>query len=141
MLAKSRGYLGVNAGLYVANTQLSIGERTLGRFEAQTLTAPLPVAGLRGEYWLADRIAVRNAVQWFRFATDKVDGRFRDLYVGADYGFTDRMAIGLAYNEVTMNLGATDDEGRDGRLDWGYDGLLPYFKYDFGRKGSARAAL
>ena len=42
------------------------------------------------------------------------------------------MAVGLAYNRVSMNIGAAEyGDGFNGRLDWGYDGLLLYFKYDF----------
>jgi hypothetical protein len=135
LLMKPRGYLGITAGLYVAETRLALSEKTAGRFETQKLTAPLPLAGLRGDYSLTNRIALRGAVEWFRFAAEDVDGRFRDLYVGADYALTKRIALGLAYNDVTMNLGAVDDEGFDGRLNWGYDGVLLYFKYDFGQSG------
>ena len=44
------------------------------------------------------------------------------------------MAVGLAYNRVSMNIGAVEDSGLDGRLDWGYDGVLLYFKLDLGSR-------
>ena len=112
--------------------QLVPSQATLGRFESEDVTAPLPLFGLRGDYAFNDRITLRGAMQVFAFEAEDVDGRLTDFYLGADYGFGQRMAIGLAYNRVSMNLGAVEDQGFDARLDWGYDGLLLYFKFDFG---------
>jgi len=134
VLARDRGWLGVTAGLYIAETTLSLSQATLGRAETEDVTAPLPVFGLRGDYAINDRITLRGAAQVFAFEADDVDGRFSDFYVGADYGFGKRMAVGLAYNRVSMSLGAVEDRGFDARLDWGYDGVLLYFKLDLGER-------
>ena len=83
---------------------------------------------------ITDRITLRGAAQWFGYSTDKLDGRLTDIYVGADYGFGKRMALGLAYNRVAMNIGAEDADGFSGRLDWGYDGFMLYFKVDLGER-------
>jgi hypothetical protein len=133
-LAKDRGFLGVTAGLYVAETGFALSQPTLGRAESEDVTAPLPLFGLRGDYEINDRITLHGAMQWFAFETDDLDGRLTDFYVGADYGFGQRMAVGLAYNRVSMNIGAQEDDGFTGRIDWGYDGLLLYFKMDFGSR-------
>ncbi len=128
---RERGYLGVTGGLYVANTRLTLSEASLGTAESEDLTAPLPVIGLRGEYEITDRITLRGAGEWFKIDTGDVSGRLRDIYVGADYGFSERMAVGLAYNDVSMSIGASESGGFEGTLDWGYDGFLLYFKLDF----------
>lgn len=103
--------------------------------ESADITAPLPLLGLRGEYAVTHRVTLRGAMQWFVYETDEVNGRLTDFYVGADYGVGKRrrMAVGIAYDRVSMNIGANDD-GFNGRLDWGYDGLLLYFKLDFGAR-------
>jgi hypothetical protein len=134
VLARERGWFGITGGLYVAESTLSISQATLGRAETEDVTAPLPVFGFRGDYAINDRITLRGAMQLFAFEADDVDGRFSDFYVGADYGFGQRMAVGLAYNRVSMNLGAVEDRGLDARIDWGYDGLLLYFKLDLGSR-------
>jgi hypothetical protein len=133
-LAKDRGWLGVTAGLYIAESSMSMRQATLGQYESEDVTAPLPLFGLRGDYAISDRFTLRGAAQWFGFKSDDVDGRLTDFYVGADYGFGKRMAVGLAYNRVSMNLGAIDDQGFDSRIDWGYDGFLAYFKFDLGSR-------
>jgi hypothetical protein len=135
VVAKERGWLGVTGGLYVAQTTMTLRQATLGQYESEDLTAPLPLFGLRGDYAITDHITLRGAVQWFGFEADNVDGRLTDLYVGADYGFGKRMAVGLAYDSVSMNIGARNDDGRNSRLDWGYDGFLVYFKVDLGDRG------
>jgi len=131
-LVKERGWLGVTGGLYIAETGFALSQPTLGRAETEDVTAPLPLFGLRGDYAITDRITLRGAVQWFGFKTDEIDGRLTDFYVGADYGFGQRMAVGLAYDRVSMNIGAQEDYGFNGRIDWGYDGFLLYFKVDLG---------
>ncbi len=133
-LAKDRGWLGVTAGLYIAESSLSLSQATLGRVESEDVTAPLPVLGLRGDYAINDRITLRGAWQWFGFEAEDVDGRLTDFYVGADYGFGQRMAVGLAYNRVSMSLGAIEDNGLNARLNWGYDGVVLYFKLDLGSR-------
>ena len=64
------------------------------------------------------------------YEAGNVSGRFKDFYVGADYSFTDRWAIGLAYNDVSLKLSSTD-RWLSGHLDWGYDGVLLYLNFDF----------
>jgi hypothetical protein len=134
VLAKDRGFLGLTAGLYIAETGFSLSQPTLGRSESEDVTAPLPLFGLRGDYAINDRITLRGATQVFAFSTDELDGRLTDFYIGADYGFGERMAVGLAYNQVSMNIGAEEDDGFNGRIDWGYDGFLLYFKVDLGSR-------
>jgi hypothetical protein len=134
VLAKDRGYLGVTAGLYVAETGFALSQPTLGRAESEGVTAPLPLFGLRGDYAITDRITLTGAAQVFAYSTDEIDGHLTDFYVGADYGFGERMAVGLAYDSVSMNIGAQEDFGFNGRLDWGYDGFLLYFKVDLGSR-------
>ena len=49
-IEREHGFLGVTGGLYVASGQIELREKTLGSAEALTLTAPLPILGLRGDY-------------------------------------------------------------------------------------------
>jgi hypothetical protein len=132
-LNRNRGYLGATGGLYVASTKLSLSEATLGTAESEDLTAPLPVVGLRGEYDLTDRISLTSSVEWFGIDTGDASGTLTDFYLAADYRLGNRWAVGLAYNDVSMNIKADESYGFRGELDWGYDGWLAYVKFDFGR--------
>src|SRR5688572_3950629 len=131
-LTRDRGFLGITGGLYVSRTTLSLSVASLSESESSDITAPLPVFGLRGDYAITDRFTLRGAAQWFGIETKDADGTLRDFYIGADYGFGRRMAIGLAYNEVGMSIEAEAQYGFHSRLDWSYDGVLLYFKLGFG---------
>jgi hypothetical protein len=97
------------------------------------LTAPLPLLGVRGESYLTERFALRGVAQWFSVDTGDADGSLRDVYVAGDYRLGRSWSVGLAYNDVAMDIRAEEDSGFRGSLDWGYDGWLAYVKYDFGR--------
>lgn len=129
-IERERGFFGVTGGLYVASGELELRERELGSAETQDITSPLPVMGVRGDYAVTDRIKVRGAMQVLIYETGNVSGRFKDFYIGADYSFTERWAVGLAYNDVSLEL-SSSDRWLSGHFDWGYDGILLYLNFDF----------
>jgi hypothetical protein len=97
------------------------------------------VLGLRGEYDVGTHITLRGNVEWFSLHSGGVGGNLRDSYVGVDYSFGKHMAVGLAYNDVSMNI--LEDSGSvRGQVDWGYDGPLLYFKLDFGSRAPSQHA-
>jgi hypothetical protein len=130
-LNKDNWYLGATGGLYVMQTRLTLSEPTLGSYSSEGLTAPLPVVGLRSEYGFGKHWNLRGVYQWFGISTGDYSGHLTDTYLGVDYGFAKRFAVGLAYDTVSMNVEANKPHVK-GRLDWGYDGWLVYFKVDFG---------
>ncbi len=132
---KERGFVGLTAGLYVAQTMLSLSEATLGTAQTEDLTAPLPVIGVRGQYAITDRIKLRGALEVFGIDTGDVSGHLNDFNIAADYGFGKRFAVGLAYNDVAMNIDASEGgSGFSGALDWGYSGWLLYLNVDIGNR-------
>ena len=132
---KDRGFVGVTAGLYVAQTELSLSQATLGTAQTEDLTAPLPVIGVRGQYAITDRIKLRGSLEVFGIETGDVSGHLNDFNIAADYGFGKRFAVGLAYNDVGMDIDASNgDSGFRGTLDWGYSGWLLYMNVDIGNR-------
>ena len=130
-LIRDNGYLGVTAGLYVLSTDISLTESNTGQFEADDLTAPLPVIGLRGNYQWTPRLVLRSSAEIFAIEFDHVDGSLIDFYVGLDYHFHDNFAVGLGYNNVSLDVDADGSEFK-GALDWTYDGVLLSVLYSFG---------
>jgi hypothetical protein len=132
---KDRGFVGLTAGLYVAQTKLSLSQATLGTAQTEDLTAPLPVIGVRGQYAITDRIKLRGALEVFGIDTGDVSGHLNDFNIAADYGFGKRFAVGLAYNDVAMDIDASEGgSGFRGALDWGYSGWLLYMNVDIGNR-------
>ncbi len=59
-------------------TRLSLSEPKLGTYSSQSLTAPLPVVGFRGEYGINDRWTLRGAFQWFGITVSDLSGHFTE---------------------------------------------------------------
>lgn len=129
-LRRDKGYLGLTAGLYIADIGTSLSSPMIGAREVGGFTAPLPVIGLRGEYHISDNWSFRASTEIFAFAYGDFDGSLYDTYAGVDYQLFDRWAIGVGFNSVRMNLGV-DKENANAQLDWDYDGGLIFLKFDF----------
>ncbi len=124
------GFLGLTAGLYIADIGTSLSAPTIGTRDGGAFTAPLPVIGLRGKYHFSEKWSFRASSEIFAFAYGDFDGSLYDTYAGIDYQLFDRWAIGVGFNSVRMNLGV-HKENADGKLDWDYDGGLIFLKFDF----------
>jgi hypothetical protein len=112
-----------------------LSEPTLGAIESESLTAPLPVIGVRGQYALTERFTLRGAVELFGIELDDVEGSFADRYVAVDYAVGSRFDVGLAYNDVLFDISANKGGDRfKGTLDWGYTGWLLYMNVNFGKQ-------
>lgn len=130
-VVSDKGFFGSDIGLYVADVGLTLNTPSNDPSESNSLTAPLPVIGLRGEYHFTDRLTLSGDFEWFGLSIDDIRGRLTDFLISTDYNFTDNLAIGIAYNNVTSDI-RYRDEGRNSRLNWGYNGFLLYVKMSFG---------
>jgi hypothetical protein len=129
-IRREKGFLGVTAGLYIADFATTLDAPALGQREGGDGTAPLPVFGLRGEYRLTDRWTFRASGEFFAFEYDNWDGSLYDLYAGIDYRLTGNFAIGAAVNAVTFDIGVSQTN-LNGDVDWGYVGGLLFLKFAF----------
>ena len=122
-LHREKGFLGLTAGLYVADIDLNLHGETVNLFESNAVTAPLPVVGLRGRYDFTDRFSFIASGELFALEYDSFDGELIDLYAGLDYALSDRFTVGIGLNSVKLDI-SVDDEDLMGDLDWEYDGAL-----------------
>jgi hypothetical protein len=129
-MRRDKGYLGLTAGLYVADTRSSIAEQSLGQATIGDITAPLPVIGLRGEYALSDRWSFRASSEFFALEYNDVDGALIDLYAGIDYQVLDNISLGVGVNSVSIDVDATKTSFA-GAIDWQYVGGLLFLKFNF----------
>lgn len=129
-MRREKGYLGVTGGLYIAEIGTRLSAPNIADRDGGSITAPLPVLGLRGEYQFSDKWTFRASGEVFGLKYDEFDGSLIDLYAGIDYQISDRTSLGLGVNSVTIDLGIDATE-LNGELDWRYDGGLIFFKFDF----------
>ena len=127
---QEKNFLGATAGLYIADTGTSLSAPNIAAREVASVTAPLPVVGLRGQHYFSGKWSVRASAELFLFEYNDWDGDLMDLYVGLDYQFSDRIAFGAGFNAVTFDLGVTK-ENFTGNLDWGYSGGMVFVRASF----------
>jgi hypothetical protein len=130
VMQRDRGYLGVSIGAHIADSTIGLSEQSLGQAEISSITAPLPVLGLRGAYEFTDRLTLIASGEFFVVEFDNVDGSLVDLYLGLDYQIIEHLAFGLGYNRVDFDVDATKSDF-SGSLDWRYSGALLFLKFDF----------
>ena len=130
IVEREKGYFGITGGIFTADTAIRLAEETLGQTEAREITAPLPVVGFRGAYDLSDRWTLRASAEFFFIEYDNIDGSLVDLYAGIDFAVFDFMSLGVAYNNVDLDIDTTN-ANFVGSLNWKYDGVLAFFKFDF----------
>ena len=130
LLRRDKGYLGLSAGLYVADSTISMAAADQPQNEIGELTAPLPVFGVRGDYSMTDRWTFRASGEFFALEYNNIDGSIVDLYAGVDYQAFEHVAFGLAYNAVTIDVDVAK-ETYSGAIDWAYAGAMLYMKVDW----------
>lgn len=129
-LKDGRSFLGVTAGLYVADVGATLTATELDSRKSGGVTAPLPVIGLRGEYRFADRWSLRGSGEVFALEYGDYSGSLYDVFLGIDFSATEKVALGLGVNSVKLDVGI-DKSNFSGNLDWRYDGAMAYLKFDF----------
>jgi hypothetical protein len=130
MLRREKYKLGVTGGLYVADIALHLNLLENDEEERGDVTAPLPVLGLRGEYFFSDRWRASASAEWFGLRIDEYEGTLRDFLIGIDYRIGKHAALGLGYNDVKMDIDATEGDLR-ADLVWNYSGLIGYLRFSF----------
>ena len=94
--------LGVTGGFYIADIALKMSLLDSDIEERGAVTAPLPVLGLRGEYFFTDRWRASASAEWFGMEVNEYEGTLHDFMVGVDYRFANHAAVGLGYNTVKL---------------------------------------
>jgi hypothetical protein len=130
----------VGAGLHVGRltTRLSGNAAVTGAvggavsFQTQdnSVTAPLPVVGLRGGWVAAPQIYLDAQAQVFKFRINDVDGHWTDLRIGGTWMFHEQLGVGVAYNRFFSRVDL-DKTSFDGNLKFGYGGVQVFLTGTF----------
>ncbi len=129
-LQREKGYMGATIGFYVADTRIGLSVQGLSQDDVGSITAPLPVIGLRGQYELSDRWTFRASGEFFFVEFDGIEGSLTDVYAALDYALNDSISLGLGVNSVAMDFDSTAS-GFQGSLKSRYTGALLFLKFDF----------
>ena len=129
-LRRDEGKLGITGGFYVADIDLEMRVQENDLREIGDVTAPLPVLGVRGEYYLSDRWRLSASIEWFGVEIDEYDGQLLDSLIAADFRMSEHSSIGLGYNHVDLDVDATEEK-LQADLTWKYSGVIAYLRFTF----------
>jgi hypothetical protein len=128
--------LAAQIGVYVA--PISFGVTATGLVEetgSQRMTAPLPIAGFRGDFAITPKWYLRTGTQVFYLKVDDFKGNMLDARAAVEYLPWDHVGVGLGFDFFQLQLESSggDYPGVDfeGNVRFYYSGLMLYGKVYF----------
>jgi len=123
--------VGVSAGVFVQRYETSI-ELTANSSirESASMTAPLPVLGLRGAWYINQLWQVKASLDVFSLDYDDYKGRLTDVVIALEHNTFENIGFGLAYNATHFKLEA-ESSNFQGEVNLDYDGLMLYTQINF----------
>jgi hypothetical protein len=98
--------------------------------ESASTTGPLPVIGLRGIWHIADKWYLDGHAQFFALEFDAYDGELIDAQASIIWQTFRHVGFGIGYNYFDARLDV-DGDRLDGRVEWGYEGLMLFARASF----------
>jgi hypothetical protein len=125
--------LGVGGGVYVTPIEFSLTAGGKGLVVDESITAPLPVLKLSGDFALTRKWFVKGGMDIFYLKISDYEGAILDSSVAVEYNAWKHVGFGLALDFLRVQVEAEDDDaypGVDfvGNIRFGVTGLLFYAK-------------
>jgi len=119
-----------NASLTVDTSTGPVAQPTAVTTTQNSVPAPLPVLGLRGDWAISDHVYLDGSAQVFKLNYDGINGNWSDLRAGVTWMFNNHFGLGVGYDRfathVDVNKGSFN-----GRLNVGYQGGLIFVRGGF----------
>jgi hypothetical protein len=119
-----------NASLTVDTPTGPVEETATYTSTSHSIPAPLPVLGFRGDWAVSPHVYLDASGEIFSISYQGIDGNWSELRAGATWMFSDHFGVGIGYDRFATHV----DVGKasfNGRLNWGYQGLLLYLRGGF----------
>jgi len=120
--------LGVSTGLNIYEFETSLEAPALAIEEDGDGTAPFPVFGLRFLWNFKPKLSLGASLDYFEINEGDIEGQVIDILVALDHQTWTYVALGIAYNDVSLEA-ENKEEGDE--LDWDYDGFFGYARFRF----------
>jgi hypothetical protein len=119
-----------NASLTVDTPMGPVEQAATFTTKSSSVPAPLPVIGFRGDWAVSPHVYLDASAQVFAVSYQGIDGHWSNLRAGATWMFSDHFGIGLGYDRFVTHVDLSK-LSFNGRLNFGYQGLLLYLKGGF----------
>jgi len=127
---------GVSVGLFVVPIEYDFKSTTGQLQEADSITAPLPVIGLRGDFAITPKLFLKSYIDLFYLEFDDYEGRIWDFQIALEYNVFKNVGFGLGFEHFQIDVEAHDDTdipgvNFNGKIDFLYTGVMIYTKIYF----------
>jgi hypothetical protein len=129
-ITASAGLHAIDFGFSLKGNGTVNGQPVQGSTETASVTAPLPVFGLRGLWALAPNWYIDAQAQYFALKIDNIDGRVTDVRGGLTWMFAKHWGVGAGYNQFITTVGVTKP-AFNGDLKWHYSGAQVFITGSF----------
>jgi hypothetical protein len=127
--------VGLSIGAYVAPIKVRLSSARSGEAEEQSLTAPLPVLGVRFDYAIIPKLYLRTNIDGFYLQYGGFEGSLFDAKAVLEYNIWDHVGVGVGYDYFRANIRSEGSKypgiNLAGEIQVDYGGLLVYGKYFF----------
>jgi hypothetical protein len=126
--------LAASAGVHYTQLRLSLSgtasstdsegnvTQVSGATSSNSISAPLPVLGLRGGWAVSEHWYLSALGQYFKAKVDGYDGHVTDLGANATWMYNKNFGLGIGYNYFKTSV-SVDRTSFDGHLSIGYSGV------------------
>jgi hypothetical protein len=116
----------ISAGLHVTKVDASLVAAGLGIAETSSVTAPLPVVGIRLDYALTEKWWVRTKYElFFLDSVDEFKGALSDFSVAIEHRTFRHLGFGLGLDRNSLDVEVSDPDNR-GAVKTVLSGLMLY---------------
>ncbi len=127
---------GVSLGLFVVPIEYDFKSTTGQRQEADSITAPLPVIGLKGDFAITPKLFLKSYIDLFYLELDDYEGHVWNFHVALEYNVFKNVGFGLGFDHLEVDVEAhkdTDVPGVNfnGNINLSYTGVMIYTKIYF----------
>ena len=128
--------LGVSFGLFVMPIDFKIDAS--GAFEgheSESITAPLPVLGLRTDFAITSKLFLKYNIDFFYLEIDHFEGVITDSKLALEYNAFKYVGFGIGLEKFDIYIKAEDEDYPNidftGSFEFSYVGLMVYCKVYF----------
>jgi hypothetical protein len=110
LLRDAQKELGVMIGVHFMKFTADVSTTATGQEAQSKVSTPLPVIGLHGSIFLSEKWSVNAKVQVFGTEFDNYEGSLNYATLDVQYGISESVRVGLAYNYYGMSLSSRNNE-------------------------------
>ncbi len=128
--------LAASFGLFVVPLEYEFESQGFNRiYEQDSITAPLPVIGLRGDFAITPKLFWKTSLEAFYVEFDRYEGSIIDVKLALEYNLFKNVGFGLGFEHLEVDVDAENSDfpmvDFHGSILFEYTGLQLYTKIYF----------